>query len=281
MKIRYASAFLLTLAAMIAPALAHDLFLKLDSYFVKPNDKVSISVLNGSFSASEGAVTYARLADVSVISPDGTRSKVAEADFTKDEKIAYLNFTPTAEGTHVAGLSTMPREIELSGKDFNEYLAHDGIPDTLAERRRNKELTKPARERYSKHVKIIFQSGGSLTDTYQTELGYPVEIVPMDNPYSLKVGDTLRFRCLKDGRPLANQFVMTGYDRRPSTATATTKTAVRSQPSLRTDRDGVARVKLTAAGRWYVKFIQMTRLTGDPKLDYESKWASISFEVKR
>src|SRR6266511_5621002 len=41
--------------------LAHDLFLKLDSYFVPPNTLVRVAVLNGSFSSSEGAVAPDRL----------------------------------------------------------------------------------------------------------------------------------------------------------------------------------------------------------------------------
>ena len=41
------------------PVFAHDLFLKLDSYFVKVNQEVSISVMNGTFQKSEGAVTFA------------------------------------------------------------------------------------------------------------------------------------------------------------------------------------------------------------------------------
>lgn len=43
---------LLLFALLAIPVLAHDLFLKLDSYFVKVNQKVSISVLNGTFQES-------------------------------------------------------------------------------------------------------------------------------------------------------------------------------------------------------------------------------------
>ena len=51
----------LTLVAMLlmitaTVLLAHDLFLKLDSYFVPPSSAVRVAVLNGTFSSSEGAV---------------------------------------------------------------------------------------------------------------------------------------------------------------------------------------------------------------------------------
>ncbi len=261
----------LVAAVFISTISAHDLFLKLDNFFVKVGDKIQVKILNGSFQASEGAVNFARLADVSVIAPDGKRMKPTEADFTKNETTSFLNFQPEAEGTHVAGLSTMAREIDLKAKDFNEYLTHDGIPDTLAERKKKKTANKNVRERYSKHVKTIFQVGNTRTDNYKTALGYPVEIVPQTNPYLLKVGDTFEFLCLIGGKPLANQFVMTGYENAGGKMV--------KGKNVRTDKNGIAKIKIDASGAWYVRFIQMAKTT-EPKLDYESKWATLTFAVK-
>jgi hypothetical protein len=57
-----------TLAIVLATmsVAAHDLFLKLDSYFLPPNSKAIVRVLNGTFQKSEGAVARERLADLSV-----------------------------------------------------------------------------------------------------------------------------------------------------------------------------------------------------------------------
>lgn len=265
------AAVLLVCALLVLPAFAHDLFLKLDSFFVAVNEKVSIKILNGSFMDSEGAVSFERLKDVSVVLPSGEISHPPETDFTKNETIAFLNLQPAKEGSYVAGLYTMKREIDLKAKDFNEYLAEDGIPDILAERKRLKRLNKNVRERYSKHVKAIFQVGDKLTDNYKTALGYPVEIIPQNNPYSLKIGDTFEFLCLKDGKPLKNQFVMSGRE--------DDKGKLVSGESVRTNKNGMAKIKLDGAGKWYVKFINMTRLN-DPKINYESKWATLTFELK-
>ena len=52
---------LLVVGSLLAlPAFAHDLFLKLDTYFVKVNQKISISVMNGTFQESEGAVAFVK-----------------------------------------------------------------------------------------------------------------------------------------------------------------------------------------------------------------------------
>lgn len=249
---------------------AHDLFLKLDSYFVAVNEKVSIKVLNGSFQTSEGAVTYSRLRDLSLVNPSGTRVALKDTDMTKDEKTAYLNLQPSEAGTYVVGLSTRTRNIDLKAKEFNEYLVEDGIPDTLAERKRKKQMEKDARERYSKHVKTIFQVGAGRTENYKIALGYPVEIIPQKNPYNLKAGDTFEFLCLKNGKPLKNQYVMSGYE---------TNGQMIGGENARTDKKGIARFRLGAAGKWYVRFIQMSPLK-EPPMDYESNWATLTFEIK-
>jgi uncharacterized GH25 family protein len=257
-------------ALLSLSAFAHDLFLKPDSFFTGSGERVRIKILNGSFQTSDGAVSFARLKDLSVVSPAGSRSNPSEADFTKDEKTSYLHLQPNAAGNHVVGLSTMPREIDLKAKEFNEYLAHDGIPDTLAERRRKKELGKDVRERYSKHVKTILQVGAAQSENYKALFGYPVEIVPQANPYGLKAGSSFRFLCLKGGKPLANQFVMSGYEKNGRVITG---------GNVRTDKNGFGEIKINSTGKWYVKFIQMTRLA-DPKLNYESNWATLTFEIR-
>ena len=254
---------------LVASIFAHDLFLKTDSYFLQPNSKFTVKVMNGTFLASEGAVTFARLNDVSVVS-GGKREHPQETDLTKNETTAFLNLKTGAAGTYIVGLSTKSREIALKAADFNGYLKEDGLPDTLEERRKNGELEKDAKERYAKHVKAILQVGGKLTDDYKTVLGYPVELVPQQNPYKVKKGGTLDILCLRDGKPLAGQVVLAGRE---------TNGKLTVSPELRSDSSGLIKLRLDAAGKWYVKFINMEKLD-DPDLNYESKWTTLTFEMR-
>src|SRR5437762_13407389 len=66
------------LLLLASVALGHDLFLKLDTYFLEPHARVRIPVLNGTFFKSEGFVTPERVADMSVVSPVG-RTRLAAA----------------------------------------------------------------------------------------------------------------------------------------------------------------------------------------------------------
>ena len=291
MKRSVALAALLLFA--VAPALAaHDLFLKLTSYFVTPGrEPVRVAVLNGTFARSENSVARDRVRDARLVGPGGVE-RLGTAGWSASGDTSYLTLRVPQAGTHVVGASTLPRTIALSGKEFNEYLKEDGILDVLEERSRRGELDKPARERYAKHVKAIFQAGESRTSSYGAVLGYPAEIVPLANPYEARAGDSLSVRCLVDGKPVANQVVIAGSERRvegeqtaagrggSDSAQSAASARATSQQLVRTDADGVARVRLVESGKWYVKFVHMAPLVGEPTLDYESKWATLTFEVR-
>ncbi len=252
-------------------ALAHDLFLKLDTYFLEPRARARIRVLNGTFAKSEGFVAPDRIADISVVSPRGrTRLRAVKSWSRGPDSTSLLSLALGEPGTYVVSVSTRTREIELRAEDFNAYLEEDGIADVLEARRRDNELGKAARERYSKHVKAVLQVGERRSNDFNTVLGYPAEIVPLENPYTLDRGRPLRVRCLVDGRPVANQTVLWGGDAGDRAL---------AQRSTRTGPDGVAELTPDTAGRWYVKFVHMARAT-ERGLDYESTWATLTFEVR-
>ena len=252
---------------------AHDLFLKPNDFFVAPHTSLSVRVLSGSFTTSEGGVTRSRLRDLSIAGPSG----VAHPDtstWSASEKESAWRVDVAEPGTYVLGASVLPRSLQLSGKAFNAYLAEDGLPDVLAERRAKRELDRVTRERYSKHVKSIVQVGDVRSANIGVTLGYPAELVPMDNPYALRPGGVLRVRALVDGRPVSNQVLLAGGH------TANGKPI--RQATVRTDGNGLARVTLGTPGVWYVKFIDMRRITAGARdsVDYESKWATLTFAVR-
>jgi hypothetical protein len=250
---------------------AHDLFLKLDSYFLQPNSRTVVRLLNGTFQSSDGVVRRDRMRDVTVMAPGGSSSPLLDANaWRDDDKMTTLELQTRMPGTYVVGLSTKPREIDLKAAEFNDYLAHDGIPDILAARRKNGELNKDVRERYSKHVRAVFQVGDARSEQFRTPFNYPVEIIPQRNPYLLKVGQILPVLCKLDGKPLRNQFVIAGWEGRAGKLQSI---------SARTDREGIARFRLSDAGKWYVKMIHMTPIK-EPGIDYESKWATLTFEIR-
>lgn len=266
---RRAALALGALALTVSTLLAHDLFVKLDRYFLRPGASVLVPILNGTFLASENAIEPRRVADLSLVSPGG-RARLDPGSLRPQGDTTLLPLVLRGAGTYVVGLSVRPSEIELSGKDFTQYLREEAIRDVLADRARRGSAERSVRERYSKHVKAVFQVGRTRTGDYGVVLGYPAELVPLENPYGLGRGDTLPVRCLVDGEPVPGQPVLTGGQRPDGSRIP--------RRELRAGADGVVRVPLSARGRWYVKFIRM--VPGSAGVDYESKWATLTFEVR-
>lgn len=76
--------------------------------------------------------------------------------------------------------------------------------------------------------------------------------------------------CTLDGKPLVNQFVIAGWESGDGKLHSL---------DTRSDAHGIARFKLMAAGKWYVKMIHMIA-TNEPGINYESKWATLTFEIR-
>lgn len=253
-----------------AVASAHDMFLRAERFVIPPNSDVVVRLLNGTFSRSENAIVRTRVRDASVAGPRA-RVPIDMTTWTETGDTTTFRLRVGGPGTYAIGVSTTQSYIALSADTFNMYLSEDGIPDILAERRAKKELDKPARERYQKHVKALLQVGDSLGQGFATAFGYPAEIIPLSNPYALRRGATLRVRVLVDRKPVANQFIIFGRDLSGGRI---------EQRTTRSGADGTAHIPLTTAGDWYIKFIHMARVSADT-VDYESKWATLTFAVRQ
>ena len=230
---------LLLLMVTVATLAAHDMFLKPTRYFAPENAEVRVRVLNGTFVKSENSIARNRVADFSVVTP-ARRVVLDTTEWTVTGDTSTFHIHTRDAGTYVIGASNRPSVIELSADDFNLYLRDDGIPDMLEARRSSGELGKPATERYSKHIKALVQVGDARSEHFGTVLGYPAELVPLDNPYTLKPGGTLRVRTVVDGKPVANQLVVYG-------GTGANDAGIEAK-TIRSSADGIATIPLATPG---------------------------------
>ena len=266
-----ASIVLTALVAVVADA--HDLFLRPRDFIVRAGSEVRVRVLNGTFTSSESAVARDRLRDLTVVGPSGT-THPDRSSWTDEAKESGWRVATSTPGTYLLGASLDPKTIRLTGTQFNGYLREEGLHDVVSARTSARSLGTPAHERYAKHVKALVraQGAGSGADTaYRVMLGYPAELVPLDDPYLLPAGGMLRVRAYADGRPVVNQVVQAGG--------RTTSGSRIKQREVRTDASGMVRFRLDTRGTWYVKFIHMRDVpasAGD-SVNYESKWATLTF----
>ena len=164
--------------------------------------------------------------------------------------------------------------------------------DNITQREINGETEFTVTERYTKYAKAIVQTGSLHTPNYSANLGHVVEIIPLDNPYTLAKNDVFRATILKDGKPLKNHLVYAMHD---GSGTVNGKSGNREPIKVRSDAQGEIAFRLLEAGRWYVKFIDL-RPVGEPEywytnilvwlkmeepaVFYESHWSTLTFEIK-
>lgn len=259
------------LLALPAVAAAHDLFLKPESFFVPAASRVRIMVLNGTFTTSENAIVRSRVRDLSLAGPAG-RVTLDTSALTVLATRSRITARTAGAGTYVAGLSTAPSEIDLTGKEFAAYLEEEGLEDVIEARRKDGSLDQPVRERYAKHVKAVLRAGSAGGEAWGRALGYPAEIVPLADPYSLRRGDTLRVRLLVAGAPAPAGTVLLAGGRNSAGGRIPVQ-KVRAGP------DGTAALVLSSPGAWYVKFIHMTR-SSDAPVTHVSEWATLTFALR-
>lgn len=186
---------------------SHNLYIRMDGYFLDPNQEVSLSLFNGTFEKSDNIISRDRILDASLVGL-GNRKSIDPTKWRDlDSTITQINFNVGTAGTYVAGVSTKDRNIELTAEKFNSYLEHDGVKDLLGQRTNDGSLNEDVIENYQKHVKAIYQVGDHKSDDWKTILGYPIEFVPRSNPYESFSGEQLEVQLLLDGKPLANQLV--------------------------------------------------------------------------
>ena len=250
---------------------SHELFLKSDSYFFEENSPGELYLFNGTFDTSENVITRDRIINSTILGPNDD-FKPSSDDYYDRANITFLQFKTGAAGTYLAGVSTKPAAIELSGEDFTAYLEHEGLTEVISEREAKGIANQVANEKYSKHVKAIFQVGERRTDNFSTQLDYPIEFIPLKNPYQLAVGDIMSFKLLYLGEPLSHKTVHISSRKNIEEKGV-------EETSLKTNKNGEVSFKISRGGHWYIATIHMLE-SNEANFDYESNWATLTFEVK-
>ncbi len=110
--------------------------------------------------------------------------------------------------------------------------------------------------------------GDKEAGAWNKATGLPLEIVPLQNPFKLKIGDTLRVRVLFQGKALAEANL--GWHR-PGDGDTPAGT-------VRADTAGEALIPIAATGLMTIRLTHMTRpKTAD--YEWESFWTTLTFRI--
>ena len=195
----------------------------------------------------------------------GQRNALSET-IVEGRKGANLSVKLSNEGTHLIVFQSNNSFIEMEPAAFLEYLEEDGLDYIIKERAEANTSDKPSKEFYARCAKILLQAGEKTDDTFMQFAGMPLEIMPLQNPYTLKRGDEMRFQVLYNGQPVPNALVKV-WNRKDGTTYL---------QNIYTENNGIMSTRVSNDGSWMISSVRMVK-SEDAEADYQSYWASLVF----
>jgi len=250
---------LVALGLAAAPAAAHDYWLEADKPVVAPTEPVVVRLNLGAGMKIESEKPFeaARIERFELRYGDEFRDLMRS---TREGVTPVFNEPIGADQPFLFSMVRSVARIEMSGAEFDEYVAHEGIRGVKS--RRAKE-----RERYWRFLKLLGRSGEQTeTDLHHRFTGTQFEIVLLQNPFTAATGEQIA-QVLFETRPLPGATVTAMH--RADDGAVTRLTAV-------TDQRGVARFTLPQKGAWLFRTVHLRECRKCDDADWESFWAAYS-----
>lgn len=250
-----------------APLFAHDLYLRGNPLILsKPGDSTISMVLAEAFPGQPIQWRADKTSLFKVTGPTGDHL------LSPTEKAANPVVNFSTEGTYVLAWTSTPSYIKIDSSEFNPYIEEEGYSKPIELRKQLHQESMPGREKYTRYLKTLVQVGVKQSDQYKEVLGFPIELIPLSNPYSLHSGSAMKVRLLFQGKPLAGHRIMATYDSFSKEHDAYAQTVT-------TDSNGEAEIQINKPGLWMVRSNEMLPLEGDGEADWQSFWANFTFQV--
>ena len=174
-----------------------------------------------------------------------------------------------APGLLIIGYRSNPSPIVLPAAKFNQYLKEEGLEAISDLRARQNQTGNDAREVFSRCAKSLVSSGIPTKAEADRALGFPLELVTLKNPYTLRAGEELPVSLTYEGRPLPGALVVAMNRMNPA-----------AKLTARTDKNGRVTFRLPESGMWLIKAVHMIPAAAGTNADWASFWASLTFELK-
>ena len=168
------------------------------------------------------------------------------------------------KGVAVVAYRSKANPLELPAPKFEEFLKLEGLDNIAALRASRGEAGKPDREQFFRYAKTLLRTGDAKPAPIAHLPGFRYDIVPESNPWSAQ---PLRVRILFDGKPAPNMLV-SAVHRDDANARVQSRTDARGRVTLNLPKDGV----------WLIKSVYMIEAPKGSGADWESLWASLTFE---
>ncbi|MEP6919223.1 MAG: DUF4198 domain-containing protein, partial [Acidobacteriota bacterium] len=175
-------------------------------------------------------------------------------------------FRADAAGLLIVGYQSRPTKIELPPEKFDQYLGEEGL-DAVKALRLSRTVA-GAREQFLRCAKSLVAAGTPVDADRDRALGFTLELVAERNPYATAIGQEFPVRLLYQGKPHPGALVVAINRLDPAV-----------KLTARSDSQGRVVFRFTHGGEWLVKAVHMIPAKADANVDWESFWASLTFEI--
>ncbi len=269
----------LTLTFSTLVATAHEFWLEPVRFVVAISERVHLGFWVGEgFAGERWEAAPKRLATLYQRTPTGTWSDLTAAVRASSPDSLATTFAFTEAGTHVLAMRSQESLITLDGPKFTAYLREEGLDNALKIRTQRKQTAQPGREAYRRCAKALIQAGGGPAATTDTAclrpVGFPLELVPLQNPYALAAGAAVPVQVLVAGKPAAGMLVQV-WQRSPNNRKA--------GAPIRLTTDARGRVLVPRQPDGGPVLVATVQMEAYPKgktpapADWRSTWASLTF----
>lgn len=246
---------------------AHEFWLEPVKYKVKVGEELIVDFKVGeNFQGQPWDLSKHKVEQMNLHEKSGIQDQLANVPKEKNRR---LKIPMTSEGTKVVAMKSNAAFIEIDAEKFNAYLEEDGLEEAQKWRVEHKQENRGGTEFYTRYAKLIAQVGNTLDDTWKKSVGHRLEIMPKQNPGSMKAGDYMDCIITWEGKVVPHIKVKVwGH----------VGNRIFLQ-NIYSEDDGSIRFPISASGPWMVSTVKMQR-SKTVGAEWESSWASLVFNVE-
>ncbi|MCK5663878.1 MAG: DUF4198 domain-containing protein, partial [Thiotrichaceae bacterium] len=242
----------------------HDFWLEAHPFYTMPKKSVDISVHVGNQYVGDSLPNIVRWYSDFSLYQSNSKTNI-EGELGRNPA-GY--FKPAQTGTYAIGYQSDFSYVDIDPDTFLKYLTEEGLDNAISYRQKNNLTKANGKENYVRHAKTLVQSGNSYSvDNSKVNMGYELEIIPLSNPYQKKLNDSFKIKILYKNNPVQNILL-----------TAFSKAEPEKIQTIRSNSKGEAAITLDQHGPWLLKAVKILRIEDD-KANWQSHWASLTFEV--
>ena len=260
-KIRAAFLCLLLSAAS---CLGHDTWLSPSRYSADAGQAITFDLTSGmEFPKLDAAVKPERVAKAGF----RVASKSGELkEFKAGEHALRFEREFGADGVATVWLQLSAKDIELTDDDVAHYLEEIRAPEEIERAWAAQKGKQKWKELYTKCAKTFVAVGNAANDdSWREPVGLSLELVPLQNPTTIRAGDSAKFKLLSNNKPVSN-------------AALALHSGGGNPTYVNTDAEGVATLQFEKAGPALITNVQLQPPQGDKP--WESDFTTATFEVQ-